>query len=131
MILGVALGVAVVIAIDLANGAARRGFARSTEAVAGRATHEVLGGPSGLPEELLGRIRAEAGVRASAPVVEGLAVALDLDRQPLRILGLDPLSEAPFRGHLGGGSLTKPAFARFFTDDRAVLVGGGLARRYG
>ncbi len=32
MVLGVALGVAVVVAIDLANGAARRGFVRSTEA---------------------------------------------------------------------------------------------------
>ena len=131
MVLGVALGVAVVIAIDLANGAARRGFARSSEAVAGRATHEVMGGPSGLPEELLGRIRAEARVRASAPVVEGLAIALDLDRQPLRLLGLDPLSEGPFRDHLAGGSLSAPAFARLLTDERVVIVGAGLARRYG
>ena len=33
MVLGVALGVAVVIAIDLANTSAKRGFRRSTEAV--------------------------------------------------------------------------------------------------
>ena len=131
MVLGVALGVAVVIGIDLANTSARRGFARSTEAVAGRATHQVLGGPSGLPQDVLRRIRVEAGLRASAPVVEGYAVALDLDRQPLRVLGLDPLSEGPFRDHLGGGSLAEPGFARFFVDPRAAVIGSALADRRG
>ncbi len=130
MVLGVALGVAVVIAIDIANAAARRGFEMSTEAVAGRATHVVEGGPSGLPEELLARVRLEAGARTSAPIVEGLVVALDLDRQPLRLLGVDPLSEGPFRGHLGTGFRREPGFSRLFTDDRAVIVSAGLARRY-
>ena len=128
MILGVALGVAVVVAIDLANGAAQRGFARSTEAVVGRATHQVVGGPSGLAEDLYRRLRVEGGVRPSAPVVEGVVVALDLDRQPLRVLGVDPLAEAPFRGHLQGGSIAEAAFGPFFTDPKAALVGASLAR---
>ncbi len=130
MVLGVALGVAVVTAIDIANEAARRSFEETTEAVAGRATHEVRGGPSGVPEELLARVRLEAGVAAVAPVVEGTVVALDLDRQPLRLLGVDPLSEGPFRGHLGDGLKTQPGLARFIADDRAVLLGAGLARRH-
>ena len=131
MILGVALGVAVVIAIDLANGAAQRGFARSTEAVVGRATHQVLGGPSGLSEDLYRRLRVEGGVRPSAPVVEGVVVALDLDRQPLHVLGVDPLAEAPFRGHLGDGNVAEAAFGPFFTDPKAVLLGASLAERHG
>ncbi len=131
MVLGVALGVAVVIAIDIANAAARRGFEQSASAVTGRATHEVRGGPSGLPEDLLARVRLEGVVDAVAPVVEGIVLALDLDRQPLLLLGVDPLSEGPFRGPLGGGFRAEPGFARFFTDDRGVLVGAGLARRYG
>ena len=131
MVLGVALGVAVVIAIDLANTSAKAGFRRSTEAVTGRATHQVLGGPSGLPEDVFRRIRVEAGIRASTPVVEGYARALDLDRQPLHVLGLDALSDAPFRDHLGGGSLAEPGFARVFVDPRAVVVGSALAARHG
>ena len=131
MVLGVALGVAVVVAIDLANTSARRGFVRSTEAVTGRATHHVLGGPSGLPQDVFRRIRVEAGLRASTPLVEGYARALDLDGQPLRVLGLDPLSDAPFRERLGGGSLAEPGFARLFVDPRAVVVGSALATRYG
>jgi len=39
MIIGVALGVSVVIAIELANTSARRAFSLSTQSVVGRATH--------------------------------------------------------------------------------------------
>src|SRR5262245_17718488 len=72
-ILGVALGVAVVVSIDLANGSATRAFALSTETVAGRATHEIVGGPSGLDETIYRKLRVELGVRAAAPLVEGYA----------------------------------------------------------
>jgi len=130
MLLGVALGVAVVVAIDLANSAARRGFARSSEAVLGRATHQVRGGSAGLPEEVYRCLRVDHGVRPSAPVVEGVVIARDL-RQPLRVLGIDPLAEAPFRGHLGAGKLADPAFAAFVTDPSAVLVGAAFAERHG
>ncbi len=130
MVLGVALGVAVVLAIDLANASARRGFERSSEAVIGRATHQILGGPAGVPQDLLRHIRTEAGLRASTPVVEGYAIAIDLDRQPLRLLGLDPLSDAPFRARLGGGPLGQPGLARLLVDPRAVVIGSRLAERY-
>jgi putative ABC transport system permease protein len=130
MVMGVALGVAVVVAIDLANSAASRGFARSTETVVGRTTHQVLGGPGGLDQDVLRRLRVEAGIRRSAPVVEDYVVALDLDRQPLRVLGLDPLSEAPFRGHLSGGSLADPGYARWIAESGSVFVGGALADRH-
>jgi putative ABC transport system permease protein len=131
MVLGVALGVAVVVAIDLANTAARRGFLRSTEAVVGRATHQVRGGPSGLSQDVYRRLRVERGVRPSAPVVEGVVTAVDLDRQPLRVLGIDPLAEAPFRSHLGGAAAADAGFGPFLTDPRAVLVGAAFAQRHG
>jgi len=131
LVLGVALGVAVVIAIDLANESARRGFERSSETLTGRATHQIRGGPSGVPESVFRRLREDWGVRLSTPVVEGMALAPDLDRQPLTILGVDPLSEGPFRTHLARGSLAAPGFARVFDDPRGAFVGGGLADRFG
>jgi putative ABC transport system permease protein len=131
MVLGVALGVAVVVAIDLANGAARRGFARSTEAIVGRATHQILGGPGGLEQDVLRRVRLEAGVRRSAPIVEGVAVGLDLGREPLRLLGVDPFSEGAFRDHLGGGTFADAAFAPFLTDPKAVILSATFTRRHG
>jgi putative ABC transport system permease protein len=61
--LGVAMAVAVVVGIDLANASATRAFRLSVEGVAGRATHEIAGGPQGLDEELYVRLRVEEGWR--------------------------------------------------------------------
>lgn len=101
-ILGVALGVAVVVAIDLANASARAAFGLSAESVAGRATHQIVGGPSGLDESLYRRVRVELGLRQAAPVVEGYAQVPALGGRTVQLLGVDPLAEAPFRSYLGG-----------------------------
>ena len=50
-VIGVALGVGVETAVDLANESATRAFRIAAETVAGRATHQIVGGPAGLSEE--------------------------------------------------------------------------------
>src|SRR5215510_4343367 len=85
-VLGVALGVAVVVSIDLANVSASRAFALSTEAVTGRATHQIVGGPGGLDEAIYRRVRIDLGLRAAAPLVEGYAAAPDYPGLTLHIL---------------------------------------------
>jgi putative ABC transport system permease protein len=130
MLLGIALGVAVVIAIDLANESSRRAFQLSSEALVGKATHQLQGGPSGIPEDLYRQIRVEDGIRTSAPVVEGIAIAIDLDQQPLQILGVDPLAEAPFRNYLQAAPIQLPGFERFYTDPFSVIISEGFADRY-
>lgn len=107
-IVGVALGVAVVVAVDLANASALAAFRASSQAVAGRATHQVVGGPGGLPEALFAELARLPGV-AAAPVVEGrVEVAVGPAAGPtaksLRLLGVDPFSEAPFRPYLAQGT---------------------------
>jgi putative ABC transport system permease protein len=130
MILGIALGVAVVIAIDLANSSARTAFSLSTETVVGRATHQIEGGPSGVPDAFYRQLRVEWGYRLSAPVVEGVVVALDLDQQPLRLLGVDPLAEAPFRSYLSGAGANLGSLAELMAQPNTVAIGAGLADRY-
>src|SRR3972149_1908979 len=129
LVLGVALGVAVVVAIDMANGSARRAFAISAEAVVGRATHQIRGGPAGVPESLYRQMRVDWGIRDIAPVVEGLGLALDLDRQPLRILGVDPFAAGPLRRFLSSDLALQAGFARFFTQSGTAIVAGDFARR--
>ncbi|MBI3924261.1 MAG: ABC transporter permease [Armatimonadetes bacterium] len=92
-ILGVALGVAVVVSVDLASHSAIRSFELSSGAVAGRSTHRIIG-PEGVPEGFYTKLRVQFGVRRSAPVIEG---TLELGSRSLRVLGLDPLAEEPFR----------------------------------
>ncbi len=94
---GVALGVAVVVAVDLAGESARRAFALSSATVAGRATHQVTAGTTGLPETWYASLRREAGLRAAAPVVEADVVVGPLPGRAARLLGVDPLAEPPLR----------------------------------
>lgn len=101
MILGIALGVAVMVAIDLANAAASRAFDLSTDAIAGRATHQIIGGPAGLDEAVYTRLRTEGAWAAAAPVVTDYVTSPQFGSRPLQLLGVDPFAEAPFRSYLG------------------------------
>lgn len=103
-VVGVAVGVAVVVSIDVANASAFRAFELATETVSGRATHRVTGGPTGLPEELFHHLTVELGIEPAAPVVEGYASLPDPagGTRVLRVLGVDALSEGPFRPYLAG-----------------------------
>lgn len=96
-ILGIALGVAVVVAVDLANASARRSFELASNRVTGHATHRIVGSHRGIPEELYVRLRIERGLRLAAPVVTGYLPRADQPGQLLQILGIDPFAEGPFR----------------------------------
>ncbi len=130
MIVGVALGVAVVIAIDLANASASRAFELSTEAVTGRTTHQIVGSSAGIPQELFRQVRVDWNIRTSAPVVEGVGIAPGLEEQPVRLLGIDPSSETAFRDTLGG-SATRSDLGAFYTTPNGALIGPGLAAQGG
>src|SRR5437899_116353 len=93
---GVALGVAVFLAIRLANASALASFSATVDAVAGRANLQVAGGSGGFDERLLDRVRKVPGIQAAAPVVQIAAPAPGLSGETLMVLGLDPFSEAGF-----------------------------------
>ena len=125
-VLGIALGVAVALSIDLANESARRAFALSTEAVTGRATHQIVGGPSGVPECALSRAAASTlGARWRRRWSTGDVAALDHPGRTLHLLGIDPFAEAPFRPYLGADDAPGADGAR---PSRDPLADGGGAR---
>ena len=133
-VLGVAIGVAMMVSIDLANGSARRAFALSTDAITGKATHRVVGGPAGLDENIYRRIRAEAGFSPAAPVVEGYVAVPELGGQPVRLVGIDPFAEPPFRdyfGATGSGSLSPDALTSFLTEPNSVILSAAAAAANG
>jgi len=96
-VIGVALGVTVVTGVDLANESAARAFRVAAETVAGRATHQIVGGPAGISEELYRSLRVDRGVRPVAPLVEGYVAVPGRPGTTLRIIGIDPFAEGPFR----------------------------------
>ena len=113
-LLGVALGVAVVTAIDLASESARRAFTVGAETLTGRASHHVVAGPEGIDERVYAKL-VTAGHRGLAPVVEGY---LQLPGRTLQLLGVDPLAEAPV-GRPGGG---EAALVPLLTEPGALLL---------
>lgn len=129
MVFGVAIGVAMMVSIDLANNSAQRAFELSTDAVTGRATHRIVpSGPTPLPEDVYFQLRRELGFSLAAPLVEGYVLAGALSGQPLRLVGIDPFAEPPFRSYFA--SAAGEGFSEvipFLTEPGAVIIGDGLA----
>ena len=121
---GIALGVAVILAVDLANQSARKAFLLSAESLSGSATHQIRGNAQGVSDDFYRRLRVEVGLRRAAPVVEG-AVRHGVDR--LQLVGVDPLAESPFR-QLGAG-LDRQAARRLLTEPNTALLSGVTAER--
>jgi putative ABC transport system permease protein len=134
MIVGISLGVAVVVAIDLANASASRAFDLSAQAVTGRATHQIVGGPEGLDESIYARLRRSGMMTTAAPVISDYLTSPQLGGVPLQLLGIDPFVEAPFRDYLGfqTGSSTASLtdLTAFLTEPGAIFIASDLASQY-
>ncbi len=135
-ITGVALGVAVVVSIDLVRNSAEYAFVRSTEAIVGKATHRIVAGPSGLDETLYTRLRIEHGIRDIAPVVEGyVIVEREQKRETLTLLGIDPFAERSFRDYAWLDILQdrddSGVLIRLLTEANTVLLDSTTAERLG
>jgi putative ABC transport system permease protein len=132
LVLGVALGVAMIIAIDLANSSASQAFALSTNSIAGKATHQIIAPPEGVPSWLYEELRVEAGLRTIAPVVTGSVLLPEANDFPLRLLGVDPFAEAPFRNYLGTaeGNLPLEALTTLLLEPNTILLSQSLGDRF-
>ena len=135
MVLGITLGVAVAVAVDLANASATRAFDYSTDSVTGRATHQIVGGPQGLDEALYVELRRQGldtdGILA-APIVSDYVYSPQLGDRPFQLLGVDPFAEAPFRNYLWGeGDAPIGELTALLTRPGAVLLASETADYYG
>jgi putative ABC transport system permease protein len=136
---GVALGVAVVLAIRLANASALGGFSAALDAVAGKTSLEVIGVGLGVDEPRLaglGWLREWGDV---SPVIESEAMALvsDARAEAVRVLGVDVLRDQPFREYrlldLGAatGTDTAPGLLGLLVEPTSIIVTERFARRHG
>jgi len=88
----IVMGVAIVVAVDLANESAKRAFALSLDTVSGRSTHRITGGSSGIDESVFVDLRRQLGLVKSAPMVSD---QVSVKGQLFTLIGIDPLSEFP------------------------------------
>jgi putative ABC transport system permease protein len=131
-VLGIALGVAVSVAIRTANVEVLRSFEEAVLAVAGRATLQVYGGELGLDERMIATLRNEPGILSALPVVQQHAqVAAGPHRgKSLVVMGLDLLDAADRRTfHLKTEAGTEPTLDPLL-ESNAVFIGVRLAEEW-
>ncbi len=155
---GVALGIAVVIAIQLTNASSVRGFETALETVAGKSGVEIVGAGTGVDEALLPGLSWLGEFGVISPVIEGTAALVTGDVKALnsrrgleavKVLGIDILRDQPFRDYQllqlegeprtqdsglktpGAREYTTQAFLEILTSERTVIITEKLARRRG
>src|SRR5688572_21391243 len=152
-IIGVALGIAVVIAIQLTNASSVRGFATALETVAGKTAIEIIGTGTGVDETRLAELAwlRQFGVispvieGSAALVVDGVSFASRRQLEAVKVLGIDILRDQPFRDYqllqldvaqapspkaqADSDSYTTQQFLEILTNERSVVITEKLARR--
>ena len=98
-LVGLTLGVAVVVAIRLANASSIRGFETALDVVAGKTSLEIVGAGVGVPEMQLRDLGWLRDYGEVSPVIDRTARvrAPDGTEYPVRVLGVDVLRDLPFR----------------------------------
>jgi len=92
-VLGITLGVAIVVGMDLAIYSAKQSFKFSVQSIAGNASHRIVGENSIVPEQVYHRLRTELGLKNITPLINTNLSLPQLQSKKIRLLGIDPLSE--------------------------------------
>ncbi len=95
-LVGLALGVGTIVAVDIATASAQRAFELSLQAVNGAATHQLSGGPGGIDEQLYVQLRRQRppGGGAAAHFAPVAAATRPWRDRTLELIGVDPMASA-------------------------------------
>lgn len=122
-VLGIAMGVAIVVSIDIANHSSAKAFDLSMNAVAGKATHQIIGTSEGIPNPFYTYLRIEKRIKNIAPVIETYVSIPDSNRKVFKLLGIDFFAERPFRDYLANTATAIDGELKdFLTKPNAVIL---------
>ncbi len=126
-VVGIAAGVALLFASQVASESLSSSVAQLSRGIVGKATLQLLArDPHGMPQGLLGEVRALAGVRAAAPLLEASANA----RGPSGSASVELVGADASLRRLGG-ALVRRADLEPFAGIGATLLPAPLAKRLG
>ncbi len=128
VVIGIALGVAVFVSLQIAIHTAIESFNTTVDHVTGKANLQVTSQGRGFPEETYLRVKKVAGIKAATPVIQYVA---KIDRpagEPLYLLGIDPFSDRQFRDYQFDESNEDDL--DFLKDPLAIAITEKLANRY-
>lgn len=140
-LVGLSLGVATIIAVDIATASSRRAFELSMDAVNGAATHQIVGGPQGIDERVYVDLRTRELLPGMvqpvlAPVVEGYVLigGRGAHARDMQLVGVDPLAGSELGAGvfgLGGGRSRVEVLRDWFTERGSVVMAAGTAEELG
>lgn len=125
---GIAMGVAVVLAVDLANGAAKAAFALSAEQLRGTATHRITARAGPLRQSVYTDLYTTPGHPPMAPVIT-LQVRIDGVPERFRLVGLDLFAEGVFRNALRGTFIGRASLGEWLSRTDAVVLSTAAAEQ--
>lgn len=136
-ILGIALGIAVIIAIQLTNASSLRGFATAIETVSGKTSLEIVGAGLGLDEMKLAGLGWLREYGQVSPVIEGDARAqTGSATESLKVLGVDILRDRSLRDYRlmeYADKQREPSpteFLYLLSDPHSIILTEKFARRH-
>ncbi|MEQ1527869.1 MAG: FtsX-like permease family protein [Methylococcales bacterium] len=128
-ILGIALGVAVVISIDLAMESSLKAFEQAGKAFSGIASHRIMASDGGIDEKIYSRLRVEQGIKNIMPVVSGY---VQLEDDNFKLIGIDPFVEQSMQAVWQQSQNTgdnSEALTRLVSEANSVLISAQTAQR--
>lgn len=132
-LLSIALGTAVIVAVDLANHSAQASFAQSVDAVAGRMTHHLYATDQqqGINETFYTQLRVQEGYRRSAPIVEG---TVSLQGEQFTLLGIDAFADPLFQLNTQDAHAAQTQaidFSQLLLQPNGIMIAKRTAKRLG
>ncbi len=129
-ILGITLGVAVVVSIDLALDSSLNSFTQTTQALSGKTTHRITASDGGLDEKHYRSLRVEHGIQYLSPTVSGYVTTEKPSKNTFKLYGIDPLIESTFQlSWQQGGGVDNGL--RLITEPNSVLISHQTASKLG
>lgn len=125
-LLSIALGTAVIIAVELANQTAAQSFTQSVNVLSSPMTHQISSEHEAIPDEFYRQLRVDWGYRHSSPQVE---IPLTINGLHYTLLGLDPFAVPvqPKRGE----KLAPAVITTLLTEPNSVIVPKALGLAVG
>lgn len=136
-VIGIALGIAVVLAMRLANASAVRGFETALEAMSGKTSLEIVSPGVGIDERRLSSLDWLAEFGTASPVIEGDAgVRTEVGHEAVRVLGVDILRDRALREYRleaagARGALTARELLSLLLEPDAIILTHAFAARRG
>jgi len=137
-VVGIALGVAVVVAIQLANDSSVRGFQEAIETIGGKVSLEIVGPGLGIEEERLAQLGWLKEFGQVSPILEGSALVSPSPgvQEWVQVLGVDILKDRSLRDYRLLEFAEKrreprpQEFLDLLRDSHAVVLTEKFARRH-